>query len=131
MALIKSFRDLNVYTAARREAKVIFERTRTFPLVEGYALTDQVRRSSWAVKAMVAEAWGRRRYQAVFINKIDEALGEANETQAWLDDCLDCGYISQAEFAQLDAAWQSIGAMLRRMIDRANDFCRGSGPNPD
>ena len=124
MAVIRSFRDLNVYTAARREARVIFERSRNFPPEERYALTDQIRRSSRAVKAMIAEAWGRRKYPAVFANKIDEALGEANETQSWLEDCLDCGYLSQAEFTRMDAAWQSIGAMLRKMIDRAEAFCR-------
>ena len=124
MAVIKSFRDLNVYTAARREARVIFERSRSFPPEERYALTDQIRRSSRAVKAMIAEAWGRRKYPAVFANRIDEALGEANETQSWLEDCLDCGYLSQTEFTRMDAAWQSIGAMLRKMIDRADDFCR-------
>lgn len=131
MALIRSFRDLNAYQAARREANVIFNCTRTFPAEERYSLTDQIRRSSRAVKGMVAEAWGRRRYQAVFVNKIDEALGEANETQSWLDDCLDCGYISPAEFARLDAAWQSIGAMLAKMIERADTFCRNSHPATD
>src|SRR5260221_4326782 len=94
----------------------LFEQSRTFPPEERYALKDQIRRSSRAVKAMIAEAWGRRRYQAVFANKIDEALGEANETQSWLDDCLDCSYISSAEFDRMDAAWQGIGGMLRRMI---------------
>src|SRR5271157_1416199 len=94
--LIRSFRDLEVYQMARREAQVIFQRSRNFPGEERYSLTDQIRRSSRAVKAMVAEAWGRRRYPAVFVNKVDEALGEATETQSWLDDCLDCGYISQA-----------------------------------
>jgi four helix bundle protein len=128
MALIRSFRDLNVYTAARREARVVFERSRNFPTEERYSLTDQIRRSSRAVKALIAEAWGRRKYPAVFVNKIDEALGEANETQSWLDDCLDCGYISVVEFTRMDDAWQSIGGMLKNMIDRAEDFCRGSQP---
>ena len=123
MALIKSFRDLNVYKLTRREAQIIFERTRNFPAEERYALTDQIRRASRAVKAMTAGAWGRRRYPAVFVNKIDEALGESTETQSWLDDCLDCGYISPAEFARMDAAWQGIGAMLNKMIDRADSFC--------
>jgi four helix bundle protein len=126
MALIRSFRDLNAYKMARQEARKIFLRSRNFPPEERYSLTDQIRRSSRAVKAMIAEAWARRRYRAVFINKIDEALGEATETQSWLDDCLDCGYISPAEFKQMDAAWQSIGAMLNKMIARADDFCRKS-----
>ena len=123
MALIKNFRELNVYKAARIETQKIYLRSRSFPPEERYSLTDQIRRSSRAVKAMVAEAWARRRYRAVFINKIDEALGEATETQSWPDDCLDCGYISAQEFSQMDAAWQSIGAMLNKMIIRADDFC--------
>jgi four helix bundle protein len=123
MALIKSFRDLNVYKIARAETQAIYLRSRNFPAEERYSLTNQIRRSSRAVKAMVAEAWARRRYRAVFVNKIDEALGEATETQSWLDDCLDCGYISADEFKQMNAAWQSIGAMLNKLIDRADDFC--------
>jgi hypothetical protein len=73
---------------------------------------------------MIAEAWARRRYKAAFINKIDEALGESNETQSWLDDCQDCSYISAAQFRELDESYAAIGAMLARMIDRADDFCR-------
>lgn len=72
---------------------------------------------------MVAEAWARRRYPGVFINKIDEALGETTETQAWLDHALDCGYITEQAHRTLDAGWQSVGGMLFRMIERADDFC--------
>lgn len=119
-----------MYEAARAAAKMVFEVTRTFPREERYALVDQIRRSSRAVKAMIAEAWARRRYKAVFINKIDEALGEANETQSWLDDALDAGYINQPQFDELDGRFQAIGGMLSRMIDRADDFCKNP-PNTD
>ena len=109
---------------ARESAQGIFAFTRNFPREERYALTDQIRRSSRAIKAMIAEAWGRRRYKAVFINKIDEALGEANETQSWLDDALDAGYVTPAQFEEMDQRYQHIGGMLSRMIDRADDFCK-------
>jgi four helix bundle protein len=79
-AAAKSFRELRVYQAARDAALRVFIVTKTFPREERYALIDQVRRSSRAVKAMIAEAWARRRYKAAFVNKIDEALGEANES---------------------------------------------------
>ena len=104
----------------------IFEASNTFPPEERYLLTDQLRRSSRATKAMISEAWGRRRYRAVFISKIDEALGEASETQSWLEDALDCGYLSTTEFEKMDNDWNSIAAMLSRMIDRASDFCKHS-----
>jgi four helix bundle protein len=126
----KSFRDLKVYQAAREAARRIFCASKDFPREERYALTDQIRRSSRAVKAMLAEAWARRRYKAAFINKIDEALGEANETQSWLDDALDGEYLSSADFEELDNRYQAIGGMLSRMIDRADDFCK-HGPTTD
>ena len=124
MPAAKSFRELNVYRLARESAGRVFVLTRSFPKEERYALTDQIRRSSRAVKAMIAEAWARRRYKAVFINKIDEALGEANETQSWLDDSLDDGYITPEVFSELDKSYQQIGGMLSRMMDRADDFCK-------
>jgi four helix bundle protein len=130
MAGAKSFRELKVYQAARDAAKRIFVLSGHFPREERYALTDQIRRSSRAVKAMIAEAWARRRYKAAFINKIDEALGEANETQSSLDDAFDAAYLSKSDFDELDGRCQAIGGMLSRMIDRADDFCK-HGPTTD
>jgi len=112
MTPAKSFRELKVYQAAREGALCVFRATKTFPCEERFALTDQIRRSSRAVKAMIAEAWARRRYKAAFVNKIDEAFGEAYETQSWLD------------FDALDQRYDAIGGMLSRMIDRADDFCK-------
>jgi four helix bundle protein len=127
MAIIKSFRDLDVYVLAREQAKRIFTISKSFPKEEKYSLTDQMRRSSRAVAAMMAEAWARRRYPAAFINKIDEAMGEAMETQAWLDHALDCDYLDRNQHHSLDEVSQKVGAMLNRIIQRADDFCRSAG----
>ncbi len=123
MTYIKSFRELKIYQRARAEARALFMLTQQFPKEERFALTDQIRRSSRAVNAMLAEAWARRRYEAVFVNKISEALGEASETRAWLDHALDCGYLSNDEHMKFDGAWDEIGAMLYAMIDKAESFC--------
>src|SRR5437879_1526890 len=124
MAIARTFRDLKVYQLAQDVAQTIFALSREFPTEERYSLTDQIRRSSRAVKAMIAEAWGRRRYKAVFVNKLDESLGGATETQSWLDDARNSGYLSQEQFDELDSKCISIGQMLSRMIDRADDFCK-------
>ncbi len=126
MAAIKSFRDLKVYQRALSEAKKIFLITKGFPREEMYSLTDQIRRASRAVGAILAEGWARRRYKAAFINKVNESLAEAMETQAWLDHALACEYIDKKQHRELDDAWQHIGAMLNRMIDRADDFCKSA-----
>jgi four helix bundle protein len=124
MAEIRSFRELNVYKSAREAARAIFEISRTFPREERYSLTDQIRRSSRAVNAMIAEAWAKRRYEAAFVSKVNDALGEATETQAWLDHAVDAGYMTTVQFKDLDAKWQQIGAMLNKMTERAHDFCK-------
>ena len=126
MGVARTFRDLRVYQLARAAAAEVFKASKNFPPEERYSLTDQIRRSSRAAKAMISEAWARRRYKAVFVSKIDEALGEATETQSWLDDAFDCGYLDSTQFEKMDADWRSVGAMLARMIDRASDFCKYS-----
>jgi four helix bundle protein len=124
MAKISSFRELNVYRSAREGARAIFEISKTFPRDERFSLTDQIRRSSRAVNAMIAEAWAKRRYEAAFVSKINDALGEATETQAWLDHALDSGYLTLEQFKALDVQWQQIGGMLNKMTERAHDFCK-------
>jgi len=104
MAIIRSFRDLDVYVLGREQAKKIFVISKTFPMEEKFSLTNQLRRSSRAVNAMIAEAWARRMYPAAFINKIDEAMGEAMEAQAWLDHALDCDYLNRQQYSELDDA---------------------------
>jgi len=123
MAIIRSFRDLRAYQQARSEANRVFEATKTFPKEEKFSMTDQIRRSSRAVKSMIAEAWGHRRYPASFVSKLTDAIGEAHETQSWLDDALDCGYITPDQHQGFDAAWQSIGGMIANMILKTDDFC--------
>ena len=124
--IARSFRDLNVYQMAREGGQKIYEFTKRLPPDERYSLTDQIRRASRAVKAMVAEGWARRRYKAVFVSKLDEAFGEGAETQSWLDDAVDAKYLSRDEFTELDSLYDSITRMLSRMIDRADDFCKCS-----
>src|SRR6266576_526309 len=126
MTIARSFRDLTVYQKADEVAKKIFALSREFPPEERYSLTDQIRRCSRATKAMIAEVWGRRRYKAVFINKLDKALGEATETQSWLDDARDSKYLSDDEFNEVDSNCIVICRMLSRMIDHAEDFCKHS-----
>lgn len=128
MPLAKSFRELNVYIKMREEVRAIFELTQSFPSEERYSLTNQIRRSSRSAKSQVSEAWARRRHEAAFVNKLNEAQGEAMETQSWLDDALDCGYIDPDTHRQRNEAWQHIGGMLGRMIEEAPRFCHRPPP---
>jgi four helix bundle protein len=83
MRKANSFRELEVYQAASTLQQDIFQVSKSWPKVEAYALTDQVRRSSRSVGANIAEAWAKR--------KITDADGELQETMHWINTALSCG----------------------------------------
>ena len=103
---------------------MIFEITKKFPREELYSLIDQIRRSSRAVCANLSEAWRKRKYKAVFINKLTDAQQEAAETQTWLEFALRCHYIDEQTFASLDRDYEEIFAMLSGMERKADTFCK-------
>jgi four helix bundle protein len=78
---INHFRELKVYVRAFEAAMNIYKLTKTFPAEERFALVDQIRRSSRSVCSNLAEAWRKRRYEAIFRNKITDAMQESEETQ--------------------------------------------------
>lgn len=123
MARIKSVRELNVYRLAFDTAMEIYELSKSFPKEEKYSLIDQIRRSSRSVCSNLAEAWRKRRYKAVFINKLLDAAQEAAETQTWLEFALACKYIEKEKFDELDSKYEHVFAMLTTMGQKADSFC--------
>jgi four helix bundle protein len=121
---INSVRDLEVYKKAFEAAMEIFEISKNFPKEERYSLTDQIRRSSRSVCTNISEAWRKRRYKAVFINKLSDSEQEAAETQTWLEFALKCNYINNEFFKNLDDKYEHIFAMLITMERKADSFCK-------
>jgi four helix bundle protein len=121
---ISSVRDLDVYRLAFDTAMEIFAITKSFPKEEKYSLTDQVRRSSRSVCTNLAEGWRKRRYKAVFINKLSDAEQEAAETQTWLEFALKCNYVNEDTFRKLDEKYEHMFAMLVTMERKADTFCK-------
>ena len=99
----------------------IFNISKSFPKEELYSLTDQIRRSSRSVSASIAEAWRRRKSEAVFVNKLNEAEGEAAETQTWIEYAVKCGYMSKKQGREIHLAYDGVLAMLTSM---------GNNPEP-
>lgn len=71
---IKYFRDLEVYQKSFASAMEIFEITKRFPEDERYSLTNQIRKASRSVCSNIAESWRKRKYIAVFRNKLTDAM---------------------------------------------------------
>ncbi len=68
--------DLNVYRKAFESAMQMFEASGRFPKEETNSLTDQIRSSSQSVCANLAKAWQKRRYDAAFVSKLNDAERE-------------------------------------------------------
>ena len=123
-SVIASFRDLEVYRRAFDAAMKIYQISKQFPSDEKYSLTDQMRRSSRSVCSNIAEGWRKRRYEAVFVNKLSDAAQEAAETQTWLEFALRCKYVDDLTFRELDEIYEHIFAMLANMEKKADTFCK-------
>ncbi len=120
---IRHFRDLEVYQRAFQLAMKIFELTKGFPVDEKYSLVDQIRRSSRSVCSNLAEGWRKRKYTAVFQNKLTDAMQEASETQSWLEFGRACNYVDNVQFTDLDKECENIISMLNAMEKNAEKFC--------
>src|SRR5688572_2160919 len=120
--LIRSAKELNVYTKAYDLSMRIFHLSKRFPLEERYALTGQIRRSSRSVCMNLREAWAKRRYAAHFVSKLTDCDGENGETDTSLDFAKDCSYITAEEHNDLTSRCAEIGRMLGSMIQSPTPF---------
>lgn len=121
---INRVNELDVYKIAFEAAMQIFKISKSFPAEEKYSLTDQIRRSSRSVCSNLAEGWRKRRYKAVFINKLSDAGQEASETQTWLEFASACNYVDPKSLQELHEKYDHIFAMLITMERKAEAFCR-------
>ena len=118
MKLIRHHWELDVYKLSVETSMAIFRVSKSWPKEEIYSLTDQIRRSSRAVSALIAEAWRRRKYEAVFVNKLNEAEGEAAETQTWLEYAAKCEYLDRKEGQRL---FRECDRVIGKLVKIGND----------
>ena len=76
----RSFEDLEIFKRAYRVSLEIHRKSLTFPREERYAISDQMRRASKSVCALIAEGYGRQRSSdADFKRYLVMALGSVEE----------------------------------------------------
>ena len=128
-ATIRHFTDLEAWRKSYELGLEGFPLSKTWPAEERYALTDQVRRSSRSIGANLAEAWGKRRYEAAFVAKLTDADAGAHETEHWLINAQAHSYISAADLNKLRALLDEVGRMLGSMIARPAPFLTKPSPS--
>jgi four helix bundle protein len=119
---IRHFSDLIVWQKSFDLGLQVYAASKSWPKDEKYALTDQVRRSSRSVGANIAEAWGKRRYEAHFVSKLTDADAELHETEHWLRFALAHGYVTEAELTEMKKLMDEVGRMLGSIMAKPGPF---------
>jgi len=109
-------RNVQVYQLAYNLAMEVFRESKAFPKEEAFSLIDQIRRSSRSVAANVAEAFRKRQYPNMFVNKLVESDAKVTETQVWVDFACDCDYLSSERRDDFIKRYEAIGKILGGMI---------------
>lgn len=115
---IQDYKELDVYQRAMSLAMEIFEISKMFPKEEKYSLTDQIRRSSRSVCANLGETWRKRRYEAAFIAKLNDAETEACETQVWCEFSSNCKYITPDQKIRIATGYDRVIGQIVSMINQ-------------
>jgi len=124
VVLIQRHDELDVFKKAYALAMQIFDCSSQFPREETYSLTDQMRRSSRSVCANISEAWRKRRYEAAFVSKLNDAEAEAAETQTWLRFAVDCKYLESEKGDYLRAEYEAVLRALVGMQMHSEQWCK-------
>jgi four helix bundle protein len=99
----------------------VHEESLRFPKFEMFELGSQVRRSSNAAPAILAEGWGSR-HTNIYLEAINRSKGEVRETQHHLDIAHAKHYFDQARWGELDAAYESCDKMLESLHQRLSEW---------
>jgi four helix bundle protein len=111
---IKSFRELDVWKKAHELTLLVFKMTEAFPRTDQFGIVSQVRRSSSAVAANIAEGFGRGTTKE-FLRVLQIALGELEETRYFMLLSRDLKRISNEEFNRVDAECDSVGRLMNAL----------------
>ena len=99
--MAEDFKKLKIWQKAHELMVQIYALSDTFPKVELFNLTSQIKRAALSVPANIAEAQGRY-HDAETIHFLYNARGSAEEVRSHLIAALDITYISKKDFDKLE-----------------------------
>ena len=118
-SFIKRAKDLEVYKRAYAVSLGVHRATLVFPKIEQYALADQMRRSSKAICANLAEGFAKQTHsRPEFARFISMAMGSCSELETWISYAFDLGYIAQAQRDEWLQSYAHIYGMLVNLRER-------------
>jgi four helix bundle protein len=116
---IQHFTDFQVWQKSHHLFLSLLNDIEVFPHRRGAdIIADQILRSSGSISANIAEGFNRSTKK--FLNCLDIALGETNETENWLYKVRDARFLEAVSCEQRIEATNEIGRMINGLIRSLN-----------
>ena len=111
VGLAYSFEKLNVWQEAKKLVVDVYHLLDDFPMLEKYALCDQIRRAVVSVPSNIAEGSGRKSLKEQ-IRFLEIAYGSLMETYNQLLIAADLSYISKESVTIIKPSIDSVAKMI-------------------
>src|ERR1700732_1553198 len=111
---VKSFEDLMVWQGAHKLTLEVYKSTARSPGAEKYGIVSQLRRSSSAVPANIAEGFGRATTREL-LRCLQIARGELEETRYFVLLSRDLGYVATQDCENVGRHCDSIGRLINAL----------------
>ena len=126
---VKSFEDLTVWREAHRLTLEIYKLTTRFPGAEKYGIVSQLRRSSSAVPANIAEGFGRATTREL-LRCLQIARGELEETRYFVLLSRDLGYVTAQDYESVGEHCNSVGRLINALGSSLKRRLGSGGESP-
>jgi four helix bundle protein len=113
--LSHKYQDLIAWQKARAFAADIYKATESFPKIEVYGLTSQLRRAAISVASNIAEGQGRLT-RGEFCHFLGQARGSLLELETQLAIAVDLHFLSEDEFKRLEEKSSEVQRLLNSLI---------------
>jgi len=114
MAAHSAYRKLETWQYSMTFVEHCYRVTQRFPREEMYGLTSQLRRAAVSIPSNVAEGYCRRSTK-VYANHVSIALGSHGELETCTELALRLGFLTKADYSDLEAQLGSIGRLLNAL----------------
>jgi four helix bundle protein len=111
----KPHKKLDVWQAAMKATKVVYELTKPFPEEEKFGLVSQMRRAAVSIPCNIAEG-AARQGKREFRNFVSMAQGSLSELDTQLELSVLLGYLSKEKIEEIEGHLLRIDRMLSGLI---------------
>lgn len=111
MEKTKTFKELIVWQKSHKLVLDIYKVTKSFPKVEIYALTSQIRRAGVSIAANISEGY-KKKTKASKLNFLNMSEGSLEEVKYYILLSKDLEYITENEFNNLNAMCDEVGRLI-------------------